>query len=385
MKAQSAFLSALLAGPLIAASLGGCKSPEAPKAGTPEVVVETVVRRNIAIEATYPAQTMGSREVEVRPRLTGILLKRSYQEGHPVNEGQPLYQIDPAEFRTALDQAESQYAQQKAVLDKARRDLARVEPLLKEKAVAQKDVDDARSAMEQAQAALLTAQANVTKARLNLDYTRVASPVSGIASLSLMSEGSLVNGPSSLLTKVVQIDPMYVMFSLPEREKLYFERKRAAGMLDLPHKAPLEVQLTLADGTVYPVSGRLNFSDTLISTSTGTLQLRAELPNAKAQLMPGQFVKVTLKGIEAKDAIVIPQKAVGTSAQGQFVYVVGEDGVAHSRPVETAGTQGDRFFISKGLEAGDQVVVEGLAKVRADKPVKLVVAEQPARPATAAR
>jgi membrane fusion protein, multidrug efflux system len=379
MKATNAFLSALLAGPLIAAGLGGCKAPEAPKAGTPEVVVETVVRRNVAIEATYPAQTVGSREVEVRPRLTGILLKRSYREGHTVTEGQQLYQIDPAEFKTALDQAESQYAQQKAVLDKARRDLARVEPLLKEKAVAQKDVDDARSAMEQGQAALLTAQANVTKARLNLDYTRVASPVSGIASLSLMSEGSLVNGPSSLLTKVVQIDPMYVMFSLPEREKLYFERKRAAGMLDLPQRAPLEVQLTLADGTVYPVTGHLNFSDTLISTSTGTLQLRAELPNAKAQLLPGQFVKVTLKGIEAKNAVVIPQKAVGTSAHGQFVYVVDKDGVAHSRPVETAGTQGERFFISKGLEAGDKVVVEGLAKVHDDKPVKLVSAAKPAK------
>ncbi|WP_374400828.1 efflux RND transporter periplasmic adaptor subunit [Niveibacterium sp.] len=377
MKATNAFLSALLAGPVIAAGLGGCKAPEAPKAGTPEVVVETVVRRNVAIEATYPAQTMGSREVEVRPRLTGILLKRSYREGHTVTEGQQLYQIDPAEFKTALDQAESQYAQQKAVLDKARRDLARVEPLLKERAVAQKDVDDARSAMEQAQAALLTAQANVTKARLNLDYTRVASPVSGIASLSLMSEGSLVNGPNSLPTKVVQIDPMYVMFSLPERERLYFERKRAAGMLDLPQRAPLEVQLTLADGTVFPVSGRLNFSDTLISTSTGTLQLRAELPNPKAQLLPGQFVKVSIKGIEAKDAIVIPQKAVGTSAHGQFVYVVDKDGVAHSRPVETAGTQGDRFFISKGLDAGDKVVVEGLAKVRADKPVKLVPPNQP--------
>jgi len=378
MKTTRALLSALLAGPLIAAGLAGCKSPEATKAGTPEVVVETVVRRNVAIDATYPAQTMGSREVEVRPRLTGILLKRSYREGHTVTEGQQLYQIDPAEFKTALDQTESQYAQQKAVLDKAKRDLARVEPLLKEKAVAQKDVDDARSAMEQAQAALLTAQANVTKARLNLDYTRVASPVSGIASLSLMSEGSLVNGPNSLLTKVVQIDPMYVMFSLPEREKLYFERKRAAGLLDLPQRAPLEVQLTLADGTVYPVAGRLNFSDTLISTSTGTLQLRAELPNAKAQLLPGQFVKVTLKGIEAKNAIVIPQKAVGSSAHGQFVYVVDANGVAHSRPVETAGTQGDRFFISKGLEAGDKVVVEGLAKVRADKPVKLVSAATPA-------
>lgn len=385
MKATNAFLSALLAGPVIAAGLGGCKAPEAPKAGTPEVVVETVVRRNVEIEATYPAQTMGSREVEVRPRLTGILLKRNYREGHTVTEGQQLYQIDPAEFKTALDQAESQYAQQKAVLDKAKRDLARVEPLLKEKAVAQKDVDDARSAMEQAQAAVLSAQANVTKARLNLDYTRVASPVSGIASLSLMSEGSLVNGPNSLLTKVVQIDPMYVMFSLPERERLYFERKRAAGMLDLPQRAPLEVQIALADGTAYPVSGRLNFSDTLISTSTGTLQLRAELPNAKAQLLPGQFVKVSIKGIVAKDAIVIPQKAVGTSAHGQFVYVVDKDGVAHSRPVETAGTQGDRFFISKGLDADDKVVVEGLAKVRADKPVKLVAPGAPAQAATPAR
>lgn len=125
MKTTHALLPALLAGPLIAAGLGGCKSPEAPKAGTPEVVVETVVRRNVAIDATYPAQTMGSREVEVRPRLTGVLLQRSYREGHTVTEGQQLYQIDPAEFKTALDQAESQYAQQKAVLDKAKRDLAR--------------------------------------------------------------------------------------------------------------------------------------------------------------------------------------------------------------------------------------------------------------------
>ena len=203
--------------------------------------------------------------------------------------------------------------------------------------------------------------------------------------MCIRDRGSLVNGPNSLLTKVVQIDPMYVMFSLPERERLYFERKRAAGMLDLPQRAPLEVQISLADGTAYPVSGRLNFSDTLISTSTGTLQLRAELPNSKAQLLPGQFVKVSIKGIAAKDAIVIPQKAVGTSAHGQFVYVVDKDGLAHSRPVETAGTQGDRFFISKGLDAGDKVVVEGLAKVRADKPVKLVAPGTPAQAATPAR
>lgn len=381
MNARQTLLSGLIL-PGVMLGVAGCKAPEAPKAGIPEVVLQRVEAKDVPVEASYTGQTTGSREVEVRPRLTGVLLRRLYQEGRPVSEGQQMYQIDPAEFKAALDQAEAQHAQQKAILDKARRDLARVEPLLKEKAVSQKDVDDARSTLEQAQAALLSAQANVTRARLNMDYTKVMAPVSGIASLSLMSEGSLVNGPNSLLTRVVQTNPMYVMFSMPEREKLHFEHLRAAGSLKLPQKDALDVQLTLADGSIHPVSGRVNFADTLISQSTGTLQLRAELPNPQQKLLPGQFVKVTLKGISVSNAIVIPQKAVSTSAQGSFVYVVGKDSVAHARPVETTGTQGEGFFIGKGLQAGEQIVVEGLARVRAEKPVKIV---EPAAAVSATR
>lgn len=367
---------ALMPGPLLLScallGLPGCKAPEAPKAGIPEVIVQTVSPRDVPVEASYTGQTAGSREVEVRPRLTGILLKRTYQEGKPVTAGQTMYQIDPAEFQAALTQAQAQYAQQAAVLEKARRDYARLEPLLKDKAVSRKDVDDARSALEQAQAALLAAESNVTRARLNVGYTRVSSPISGIASLSQMSEGSLVNGPNSLLTKVVQIDPMYVMFSLPEREKLNFERLRATGNLNVSGRNAIDVQVTLSDGSTYPVTGHMNFADTLISQTTGTLQLRAELPNPQAKLLPGQFVKVTLKGMDIRNAIVVPQKAVATSSKGQFVYVIDQNGIAHSRAVETTGTQGDGFFIGKGLQAGDRIVVEGLAKVRADKPVKII-------------
>ncbi|WP_417069891.1 efflux RND transporter periplasmic adaptor subunit [Niveibacterium terrae] len=354
--------------------LSACKAPDAPKLGTPEVAIQTVMARDVPVEATYTGQTAGSREIEVRPRLTGILLKRNYREGHAVEPGQLMYLIDPAEFVAALKQAEAQYAQQAAVLDKARRDFTRLEPLLKEQAVSRKDVDDARSAQEQALAALQACAANVTKARLNVDYTRVTAPLGGIASLSLMSEGSLVNGPQTLLTRVVQIDPLYVMFSLPERDKLNIERLRASGSLKLPAHSSVDVKLTLADGSEFPGKGRINFADTLISQTTGSQQLRAELPNPGKKLLPGQFVKVSLQGFELKHAILIPQKAVATSAQGQFVYLVTPDGIAHARPIETAGTHGEDFVIAKGLKGGEHLIVEGLTRVRADQPVRVVTA-----------
>lgn len=374
MRTRQAILPGLLLPACLTLGLSACKAPEAPKLGTPEVTVQTVAARDVPVEAVYTGQTVSSREIEVRPRLTGILLKRTYREGRPVEAGQQMYQIDPAEFVAALKQAEAQYTQQAAALEKAKRDYARLEPLLKENAVSRKDFDDARSALEQAQAGLQACAANVTKAKLNLDYTRVSAPLAGIASLSLLSEGSLVSGPQSLLTRVVQIDPLYVMFSLPERDKLNFDRLRAAGNLVQPARNSLDVKLTLADGTEFPGKGRLNFADTLISQSTGSLQLRAELPNPGNKLLPGQFVKVSLQGFELKHAIVVPQKAVATSAQGQFVYLVGADSIARARPVEIAGSHGDGFVVSKGLKGGERLIVEGLTRVRADQAVRIVAA-----------
>lgn len=348
MRTRQAILPGLLLPACLTLGLSACKAPEAPKLGTPEVTVQTVAARDVPVEAVYTGQTVSSREIEVRPRLTGILLKRTYREGRPVEAGQQMYQIDPAEFVAALKQAEAQYTQQAAALEKA-------------------------------QAGLQACAANVTKAKLNVDYTRVSAPLGGIASLSLLSEGSLVSGPQSLLTRVVQIDPLYVMFSLPERDKLNFDRLRAAGNLVQPARNSLDVKLTLADGTEFPGKGRLNFADTLISQSTGSLQLRAELPNPGNKLLPGQFVKVSLQGFELKHAIVVPQKAVATSAEGQFVYLVGADSIARARPVEIAGSHGDGFVVSKGLKGGERLIVEGLTRVRADQAVRIVAAG--ARPA----
>jgi membrane fusion protein (multidrug efflux system) len=343
----------------------------------PEVTVMTVAPQSLPMSWEYVGQTAGSREVEVRARVTGILLRRNFAEGGPVKQGQSLFSIDPAPFQAAAARAEADVAAAEARLEQAQRNVARFKPLYAEKAVSQREYDDAVSAEAIGAADVKAARARLAEARLNLGYTKVEAPVSGVASRSLRSEGSLVSGPDVLLTTVMQVDPIWVNFGIPDNEAAQLQREAAAGRLNLPKV--FEVELRLADGTVYPKTGKLNFSDVRISPATGTREARAELPNPDGALRPGQFVRVILKGASLPNAVTIPQRAVLEGPQGKFVYLVNKDNQAEVRPVQAGEWSGDAWIITSGLNAGERVIVDGVMKLGPGAPVK-VAEKPPAKP-----
>ena len=346
-----------------------------PGGGMPpsEVNVDVAQPQTLPVTMEYTAQTAGSREVEVRARVTGILLSRNFREGERVKKGQSLFTIDPAPFQAAVARAEADVVAAQARYEQAKRNAARLRPLYAEKAVSQKEHDDAVSAEAIGAADVKAAQARLVEAKLNLEYTRVEAPVSGITTRALPSEGTLVSGPNVLLTSVVQVDPIWVNFGIPDNEQARIQREVQAGKLKLPKN--FEVELRLADGSSYPRKGKLDFADVRVSTQTGTREARAEVPNPDGFLRPGQFVRVILHGATRPDALTVPQRAVLDGPQGKFVYVV-DKGTAQPRPVQAGEWVGDRWIITDGLKGGEQVIVDGLMKLGPGAPVK--VAEKPA-------
>jgi membrane fusion protein (multidrug efflux system) len=341
-----------------------------------EVAVMTAAVQSIPVTFEYVGQTAGSREVEVRARVTGILLSRNFKEGDRVKQGQSLFTIDPKPFQAALARAVADVAAAEARYDQAKRNAARLKPLYAEKAVSQKENDDAVSAEAIGAADVAAARARLTEARLNVEYTKVEAPVSGISTRAIPSEGTLISGPSVLLTSVVQVDPIWVNFGIPDNERARLQKEVEAGRLTLPKNGSVEVALRLADGSMYPHTGRLNFSDVRISAATGTQEARAELPNKEGILRPGQFVRVVLRGATRPNAVTVPQRAVLEGPQGKFVYVVDEKSTASPRPVEVGDWAGENWIITSGLKGGEQVIVDGVMKIGPGAPVK--VAEKPA-------
>ena len=348
-----------------------------PPGGMPPAQVGTVTVQPKLVLAPfeYTGQTAGSREVEVRARVTGILLKRNFLEGGAVKQGQSLYTIDPAPFQAAFARAEADVGVAVARLDQARRESARLRTLVADKFVSQKLADDATSAEAIGEAELKAARARLTEARLNLEYTRVESPATGIASRSLRSEGTLVSGPEVLLTTVTQVDPIWVNFGIPDDERLRLQRETDAGRLVLPEDGRFEVTVRLADGSVYARTGRLAFADIRISGQTGTSDARAELPNPEGRLRPGQFVRVTLNGATRPNAVLVPQRAVLEGPQGKFVYVVDEKSTAQARPVEVGEWAGSDWIVTGGLKPGERVIIDGVMRIGPGAPVKVADAE----------
>jgi membrane fusion protein (multidrug efflux system) len=340
-----------------------------------EVTVLAVAPQPLPVTFEYVGQTVGSREVEVRARVTGILLKRNFVEGAAVKKGQSLYDIDPAPFEAVVARAEADVAAAEARLDQAARNAARMRPLYAERAVSQKEFDDAVSTEAIGLADTKSAKARLAEARLNLGYTKVESPLSGMASRSNRSEGTLVSGPDVLLTTVVQIDPMWVQFGIPDTEQARLRKEVEAGRLKLPGNGSFEVALQLADGSAFPRTGRLNFYDVRITPNTGTQDARAELPNPDGALRPGQFVRVILKGAIRPNAIKVPQKAVLEGPQGKFVYIVNDKSQAEARLVEAGEWAGDSWVITSGLKPGERVILDGVMKLGPGAPVKVAAAD----------
>ncbi len=370
-------LPSLAALTVLAASLAGCGQGGQPggHAGFPpaQVATATLAPRTLPVSWEYVGQTTGSKDVEVRARVTGILEKKMLQEGAQVRAGQPLFAIDPKPLEAQAAAARADVARARSQLAQAERDAARLKPLAERRAVGQKEADDALSAAELARATLAAAEARYAEVELNLGYTRVAAPVSGLSSRAMKSEGSLVNANETLLTVISQVDPIWVPFSVSEGEQLAINRAVAAGLLELPKDNGFEVTLRLADGSVFPRKGRINFADTRVNPATGSYEMRAEVANRDHALKPGQFVRVTLDGAVRRNAIAVPQVAVLDGPQGKFVYVPGKDkdgkDVALPRPVVLGPwVQADGvnlWVVESGLKAGESVIVDGVARIMA--------------------
>jgi len=364
---------ALLATLVLAAC--GRGQPQGGFAGFPPapVTLAEVKTATVPLRFEYVGQTAGSKEAEVRARVQGILEKRAYQEGGRVAAGQTLFVIDPKPYAVMVAQNEATLAQAQAEYAQAKRNLERLRELIAENAISRREYDDAVSAEETAGAGVKLAQAKVAESRLNLGYTTVVAPVAGYASRSLKSEGSLVSpGQDSLLTTISQIDPIYVNFSISEAEKLRIDRLTAEGKLVAPDtKKGQEIGLRLSDGTNFPRKGRLAFIDSRINPDSGSFDARATVANADGALRPGQFVRVLVEGNTRPNAIVVPQRAVQEGPQGKFVYVAGKNAegkdVALPRPVVLGDwvvvDGANQWIVESGLKPGDQVVVDGMAKI----------------------
>ena len=321
------------------------------------VIEVTPQRVPIAVEAV--GQIEGSKEVEVRARVSGILLKRLYNEGDLVRAGAPMFKIDPASFEIALTQAQAQLAQEQARNEQSRRESARLKQLAAAKAISQKEFDDASSNLKLSDAILQAAEARVKEAELNLSYTSVAAPVSGVSGRAVRSEGSLITtGADSLLTTVSQVDPIWVRFSLSESDLAKLPQRR------LVRGTQVEVNLILPGGARYPGKGRLNFAATQIDTRLGTQQLRAEFDNAKGQLLPGQFVRAQLVAGQRENVFLVPQIAVMEAEAGYMVFVLDKESKAALRPVQLGDWVGSDWMVLGGLAAGDRVIVDNLLKLR---------------------
>jgi membrane fusion protein, multidrug efflux system len=363
----------------------GChKAPSAPPTPVTEVTVMTVQPHDTPVSFEFTAQTQSSREVEIRSRVDGFLDKRVYTEGQPVHAGQTLFLMDPKPFEAALKTAQGQLAQQQARLYVTKANLARVVPLAKQNALSQKDLDDATGNEKQAEAAVISAQGEVRTAELNLGYTTIKSPLEGLSSFARQQDGSYVSATSSsLLTYIYQLDPMWVNFSLSENELLRYRDEARRGTLRLPANSDYVVTVVLADGTVFPAQGHINFTNPAFSDQTGTFLVRASFANPKGTLRPGQFVRALVSGAVRPNAILVPQRAVLQGAKSHFVWVVDNDSKAHQQVVETGEWHGDDWFITDGLKQGDRIVVDGAIRVVADTPLK-IKGEPEAKPAPAA-
>jgi membrane fusion protein (multidrug efflux system) len=363
-----------MCGTLLVGLLAACeKQQETPRPSAMEVTAFTVARKDIPVTFEFVAQTQSSREVEIRARVEGFLDKRMYTEGQLVRVGQVMFQMDRKPFEAALDSAKGQLEQQQARLSVAAQNLARVRPLAEDNAVSKKDLDDAVGNEREARAAVLAAQGEVRTAQLNLGYTTILSPLTGLSSYARKQDGSYVTpGDAGLLTYVSQIDPAWVNFSMSENELLKFRSEIDQGRLKFPPGSEFDVEVVLADGSVFPNHGRINFIDPSFSKETGTFLVRTVVGNSDGKLKPGQFVRARVKGASRPNAVLVPRRAVLQGAKSHYVWVIDKEGKARERIVDVGDWQGDDWFINQGLDAGERIVVDGAIRVAAGAPLKIV-------------
>jgi membrane fusion protein, multidrug efflux system len=374
IRAQSACIMMVLLA--VAPLLAGCEEPTAATAAVqphePDVSVITVRPQARAVIRELPGRIAPTRVSEVRPRVSGIVVERLFHQGSEVKAGDPLYKIDPRPFEVELQSTEAALARAKATHEQAALHARRIATLTSQQAAHQARNEEAVSAERQAAADVEGRKADVARARLNLDYATIRAPIDGIVGAALATEGALVvQNESASLATIQQLDPIYADFtqSVTELNQL----RRAFESRDLERIAPdaAKVRLVLDDGQLYPLSGRLLFSDAKVDAHTGQVTLRGEFPNPKRELLPGMYVRVLIEqGIDS-DAIAVPQQAIQRNGGGgSEVFVVTGDGRAVIQPVRTGSLQGGQWFVTEGLKAGDRVVVEGFQKFAAGDKVR---------------
>ena len=366
---------------LVSFTLGGCgeQAGEMQRSAPPVTVIK-IEPRDTPVVAEFVGKTASSRRVEIRSRVEGFLDKRAYLEGSMVEAGDVLFVMDKKPFEAQLNAARAELAQQQARKTTALTNLNRVRPLAKKKAVAEKELDDAQGLYHEAAAAVDQATATVVQAELNLGYCTITTPVSGLSSYAVVREGAYMGLGENLLTYVAQLDPMWVEFSVSENQMLKRKDNMKKGIIHAPADHNYVIEVVLADGSIYPHTGKITFADASLSEATGTFLIRAEVDNPDQQLRPGQFVRVHIIGNVRPDAILVPQEAVQQGAQGSFVWVVNAEGKAEFRPVTVGPWHDKDWFIDTGLKAGDTVVVTGALKLRPGVPVQITepAAQSPA-------
>lgn len=364
ISANSSFLTIVL---IISLLLAACRNSELTEEydSVNEAIAVTVIQMQpttVPISAETVAQTEGAKETEIRPRVGGVLIKRLYEEGAPVEADQPMFLIDPEPFQNNLAEARAQSLEQKARAIQAQREEARQRRLVAENFVSQSAYDIAVANYAIADAALQSAKVRVQQAELNLSYTTVTAPVTGISGRFLLSEGALVMANNSLLTTITQLSPIWVRFGFSDIELTPFGGR-------LSEKNVQEVTVLLPDGSEYEQKGSINFAASEIDPLLGTQQLRATFENADKHLLPGQFVRVRVTANESSRVFIVPQVAVLTSDLGKYVYVVNELNEATKRSIVVGNWIGKNWIVLEGLNAGDKVIIDNIIKLSSGKSV----------------
>lgn len=347
---------------------GGAKMPPT------EVSVVTVALETVSMTSELPGRVNAVRDAEVRARVSGVLLKRYFEEGADIQEGDLLFQIDPAPLQASYDSAKAALARAQATLKQAKAKAQRYQALVKINAISQQDDLDASTTQAQAEADVLTAQAALETASLNLGYTKVTAPISGRIGKANVTEGALVSASEATQLAVIrQLDPIYVDFNQSSADVMKLRRMIDSSKLLKIAPGQAKVTLVQEDGTVYSRQGQLLFSDISVNESTGSLVLRTQFPNPEKWLLPGMFVRGLIDEAINEKAITVPQRAVTRGSDGEAsVQIVNNQNQVESRAIKVSNTQGDKWIVTDGLKAGERVIVEGAQKVHAGSTVVCV-------------
>jgi membrane fusion protein (multidrug efflux system) len=365
----------VIAGNVMALLLVACGDPPKPSAPPAKVAVEMITQRNLPLTLSYPARVSGSRVVEVRARVRGQIIERSYREGSSVKAGELLFRIDPVPYRNSYDQTAAQADMQRAALAEAESDFKRVETLVKEGAVSRREFEQASATLLRTRASLIAAEAVMRSAKLDLEYTDVRAPVAGVASKEAVTVGNLVNGGNNstgdLLTSIVQADPAYVEFSAPEPEYL--------RLRDLASVSAQGLAVRIKAGSSCHAVGKVDFTDSFVNARTGTIRGRAIFSNPDGCLVSGQFLSIEVQGRALPNTIAIAKTAVFFNDQGAMAWVVGNDNVVTPRAVQLDGSWNDSWIVKDGVKPGERVIVEGILKVSPGAKVTPITRAEEAR------